>query len=111
MLSVFWSPGHAWQLIPGNITNLARVTAGTHPPTYRVRPTWDMPQQHTNNAAAAVVSIYKAKAVRFTDFSLASSALSNALLASIGDTNETYLKTGFPNKKTYMLTPAKSSTP
>ena len=29
-------PDHAWQLIPGNITNLAQVTAGTPPPTYRV---------------------------------------------------------------------------
>jgi hypothetical protein len=97
-------PDHAWQLIPGNITNPAEVAAGTHPATYRARPNWDMPQQHANNAAAAVISIYKAEAVRFTDFSLTSSALSNALLASIGDTNETYLKTVFPDKKTYMLT-------
>ena len=40
----------------------------------------------------------------FTDFSLASSSLSNALLASIGDANKTYLKTVFSAKKTYMLT-------
>ena len=97
-------PDEVWQLVPGNITNPARVAAGS-PPAYRARPTWDMPVQHANNAAAAVVSIYRAEAVRHTDFSLASSSLSNALLASIGDTNETYLKTVFPDKKTYMLTP------
>jgi hypothetical protein len=32
-----------------------------------------MPVQHANNATAAAVSIYKAEAARFTDFSLASS--------------------------------------
>ncbi len=64
-----------------------------------------MPTQHANNAAAAVVSIYKAEAARFTDFSLASSSLSKALLASIGEANETYLKTVFPTQRTYMLTP------
>ena len=97
-------PDDVWQLVPGNLTNPVRVAAGS-PPTYRARPNWDMPAIHANNAAAAVVSIYKAEAARFTDFSLASSSLSNALLASIGDTNETYLKTVFPAKKTYMLTP------
>jgi hypothetical protein len=98
-------PNDVWNLVPGNITNQAQVTAGTHPAAFHARPTWDMPQQHANNATAAVVSIYKADAARFTDFSLASSSLSNALLASIGDTNETYLTTMFPAKKTYMLTP------
>ena len=97
-------PDDVWNLVPGNITNPVRVAAGS-PPTYRARPNWDMPAIHANNAAAAVVSIYKAEAARFTDFSLDSSSLSNALFASIGDTNETYLKTVFPDKKTYMLTP------
>ena len=98
-------PDEVWKLVPGNITNPAEVAAGTHPAVYRARPNWDMPVQHANNATAAVVSIYKAEAARFTDFSLASSSLSNALLASIGDTNETYLKTVFPAQRTYMLTP------
>ena len=97
-------PDEIWNLVPGNIINPVRVATGS-PPAYRARPTWDMPALQANNAAAAVVSIYKAEAARFTDFSLASSSLSNALLASIRDTNETYLKTVFPDKKTYMLTP------
>jgi hypothetical protein len=79
-------PDEVWNLVPGNITNPVRVATGS-PPAYRARPTWDMPALHPNNAAAAVVSIYKAEATRFTDFSLASSSLSNALLASIGKAN------------------------
>ncbi len=71
-------PDEVWKLVPGNITNPAEVAAGTHPVTYRARPNWDMPVQHANNATAAVVSTYKAEAARFTDFSLASSSLSNA---------------------------------
>ncbi len=98
-------PRRSLETRPGNITNPAEVAAGTHPAVYRARPNWDMPVQHANNATAAVVSIYKAEAARFTDFSLASSSPSNALLASIGDTNETYLKTVFPAQRTYMLTP------
>jgi hypothetical protein len=97
-------PDDVWNLVPGNITNPVRVAAGS-PPAYRARPTWDMPVQHANNATAAVVSIYKAEAARFTDFSLASSSLSNALLTSIGDANKTYLKTVFPAQRTYILTP------
>jgi hypothetical protein len=97
-------PDKVWQLMPGNITNPVHVAAGS-PPAYRTRPTWDMPAQHANNAAAAVVSIHRAEAVRHTDFSLASSALGKTLLASIGDAIETHLRTVFPEKKTYMLTP------
>jgi hypothetical protein len=93
-------PDKVWQLVPGNIT----VATGS-PPAYRARPTWDMPVQHANNAAAAVVSIYRSEALRHTDFSLASSNLGKALLASIGSANETHLRTVFPDKKPYMLTP------
>ena len=103
-------PDEVWKLVPGNLTNPVRVAAGS-PPAYRARPTWDMPAQHPNNAAAAVVSIYKAEAARFTDFSLASSSLSNALLASIGEANETYLKTFFRTKGPTCSLRAKSSTP
>ena len=49
-------PDDVWNLLPGNITNPVRVATGS-PPTYRARPTWDMPVQHANNATAAVVSI------------------------------------------------------
>ena len=94
-----------WNLVPGNITNPAQVAAGTHPAVFRARPDWDMPAQHANNAAAAVVSIYRADALRHTDFSLASSNLGRVLLASIGPANETHLRTVSPTKKPYMLTP------
>ncbi len=97
-------PDKVWQLVPGNITNPVRVTAGS-PPVYRARPTWDMPAQHANNATAAVMSIYRAEALRHTNFSLASSNLGKALLASIGSANETHLRTVFPTKIPYMLTP------
>ncbi len=82
--------------MPGNITNPAQVLAGTHAPQFRAPPTWDIPAQHLNNAAAAVVSIYKEEAIRHRDFSMASSALTTALLASVGETNRILLKTAFP---------------
>ena len=37
-----------WAQLPENITNAAQVLAGTHPPTIRARPTWDMPVAHPN---------------------------------------------------------------
>jgi hypothetical protein len=76
------------------------------PPQYRARPTWDQPQPHPNNAAAAVVSSnYKMEAARHSDYSTANRTLNTALLASIGDKNTNHLKTTFPNLKTYMLSP------
>jgi hypothetical protein len=35
-----------WAQLPDNITNAAQVLAGTHPPTIRARPTWDLPAAH-----------------------------------------------------------------
>ncbi len=64
-----------------------------------------MPAQHSNTASVAVVSIYRSEALRYTDFSLASSNLGKALLVSIGSANETHLRAFFSDKKTYMLTP------
>ena len=90
-----------WAQLPDNITNAAQVLAGTHPPNIRARPTWDMPAAHANNAAAAVVSLYKEEATRHRDFSMASSALITALLVSVGETNRNILKTAFPTLKTY----------
>jgi hypothetical protein len=95
-------PDIVWQMVPGNITNLAGVAQGD-PPQYRAHPTWDMPAQHPNNAAAAVVCIYQEEAVRHRDFSKASSALTTALLDSVGETNRTLLRTAFPALKPYML--------
>jgi hypothetical protein len=64
-----------------------------------------MPAVHPNNAAAAVVSIYREEATKHRDFSKASSALTTALLDSVGEANRTYLRTAFPALKSYMLTP------
>ncbi len=94
-----------WAQLPDNITNAAQVLAGTHLPAIRARPTWDMPAAHPNNAAAAVVSIYKEEAARHRDISMVSSALTTALLVSVGETNRNLLKTAFPTLKTYMLSP------
>jgi hypothetical protein len=91
-------------MVPGNITNPAGVAQGD-PPQFRARPTWDMPAVHPNNAAAAVVSIYREEATKHRDFSKASSALTTALLDSVGEANRTYLRTAFPALKSYMLTP------
>ena len=91
-------PDRVWAMVPCNIV------AGT-PPTIRARPTWDMPQAHANNAAAAVVSIYREEATKHRDFSKASSALTTALLDSVGEANRTLLRTTFPTLKPYMLTP------
>ena len=83
-----------WQSIPANQTSTVRTAAG-HPP-FRSRPTRDQPQPHANNAAAAVVSLYKMEATRHADYSMASSTLNTALLASVGEKNRNHLKTTFP---------------
>jgi hypothetical protein len=67
-----------------------------------------MPAAHANNAAAAVVSLYKEEATRHRNFSMASSALTTAILVSVGETNRNILKTAFPTLKTYMLSPPTS---
>jgi hypothetical protein len=92
-----------WNIIPANQTTAARILAGD--PPHRARPTWDQPQPHANNAAAAVASLYKIEATstRHADYSLASSTLNTALLVSIGEKNQNHLKTTFPNLKMYML--------
>jgi hypothetical protein len=61
-----------WNQQPENLTNATQVLAGTHAAVYRARPTWDMPTAHANNAASAVLSIYRADATRHTDYTLAS---------------------------------------
>ena len=71
-------PDIVWNMVPCNIV------AGT-PPTIRARPTWDLPQQHSNSAAAAVVSIYRDELAKHRDFQKASSALTTALLDSVGE--------------------------
>ena len=73
-----------WNEMPVNLTNPVDVLNG-QTPAYRARPTWVMPAQHGGNAAAAVVSIYKQELARYTEYTLAESALATALLDSIGE--------------------------
>jgi hypothetical protein len=97
VLSVLWSLTKS-----GNSCHATSPTLSVLPPppplAYCACPTLDMPAQHANNAAAAVVSIYRDEAVQHTNFSKASSNLSKALSASIGSANETHLRTFFSNK-------------
>ncbi len=62
-----------WKCIPVNVTTAVRIAAGDPPH-----------QPHANNATAAVVSLFKMEATRYADYSMASSTLNTALLASIG---------------------------
>ena len=43
------------------------------------------------------------EAQRYADYSMASSTLNTALLASVGEKNRNHLKTTFPALKLYML--------
>ena len=92
-----------WESIPANQTSAVRIAAGD--PPFRDRPTWDQPAPHANNAAAAVVSLFKMETQRYADYSMASSILNTALLASVGEKNQNHLKTTFPAMKLYMLSP------
>jgi hypothetical protein len=89
--------------MPINLTNPRDFAAG-QPAVYRARPTWDLPQMHSNNATAAVVSIYRQELQRNNDYAMAESALLTVLLASIGDTNTDLLATAFPGVRPYALT-------
>ena len=92
-----------WQSIPANQTSTVRIAAGD--PPFRDRPTWDQPAPHANNAAAAVLSVFKMETHRYADYSAACSTLNTALLASVGEKNRNHLKTTFPALKLYMLSP------
>ena len=103
-----------WQSIPANQTSAVRIAAGD--PPFRDRPTWDQPAPHANNAAAALVSMFKMETQRYADYSTASSTLNTALWASVGEKNRNHLKTAFPALKLYMvslpaMTSASSETP
>jgi hypothetical protein len=93
-----------WQRIPVNLTNPVDVAAG-QPAVYRNRPTFDMPQAHANNAASAVINIHRMTVTKHNDYSFASSTLTTALLASLGEANDDTLRTTFPDLAPYMLTP------
>ena len=93
-----------WQRLPVNLTNPVDVANG-QPAVYRARPDYDLPADHAGNATAAVVNLHRMGVTRHNDFSFASSALTTALLASIGEANDDTLRTTFPDLAPYMLTP------
>ena len=80
-------PDAKWQRMPVNLTNPVDVAAG-QPAVYRARPNYDLPADHAANATSAAVNLHRMKTTRHNDFSFASSALTTALLASIGEVNE-----------------------
>jgi len=94
-----------WRLFPGNITNLADVLANGDAPNIRARPTWDAPAAHANNAASAVISIFRQANDKHQAYIVASSMLAKALLVSIGDVNETLIRTTFVDVPIYAVTP------
>jgi hypothetical protein len=85
-----------WERMPVNLTNPVDVAAG-QPAVYRARPAYYLPADHAANATAAVVNLHRMGVTRHNDFSFASSALTTALLASIGEVNEDSLRTTFPD--------------
>jgi hypothetical protein len=69
-----------WNSFPGYLTNAADVLANGAPPVYRGRPDFPKPAAHANNAASAVVSIYKQALDKHVAYTLAKAALTAALL-------------------------------
>jgi hypothetical protein len=97
-------PDAKWERMPVNLVNPIDIANG-QPAVYRARPAYDMPQAHANNTTSAVVNIHRMAVTKHNDFSSASSALTTALLASIGEANEDTLQTTFSDLAPYMLTP------
>jgi hypothetical protein len=93
-----------WTSMPVNFINPIDVAAG-QPAVYRNRPAYAIPADHAGNATAAAVNIHRMATTRHNDFSFASSSLTTALLASLGEFNEDTLRTTFPALAPYMLDP------
>ncbi len=95
-----------WNSYPAHVTNAAQVAAGTHPPTYEARPTWDLP-----NAPAATAYLWCFPCTgtpwpgTTAAYAAATSTLAQALLASIGPDNTVSLETTFDPDPLYSLTP------
>jgi hypothetical protein len=85
-----------WNAYPGNLTNAADVLANGDPPNFRARPT---------DAAAAVLSVHKRTMDKYYAYTMASSTLNVALLASIGLDNRVLLQAVYNPTPLYALTP------
>ena len=93
-----------WQAYPGNITNVADVANGD-PPNFRARPTYACPADHPDDAAPAILAVHKRAMDRHQAYTMASSTLNVALLASVGVDNTVSLKATYNPTPLYALTP------
>jgi hypothetical protein len=94
-----------WNSYPAHVTNAAQVAAGTHPPTYEARPTWDLPNVPAATASHGVFSLYRDALARNHAYAAASSTMAQALLASIGPDSKVSLEATFDPDPLYSLTP------
>ena len=96
---------NTWNSYPGNLTNAAQVTAGTHAAVYAARPTWDLPNAPAATASAGTFSLYRDALARNHAYAAATSTIAQALLASIGPDNKVSLEATFDPDPLYSLTP------
>jgi hypothetical protein len=96
---------NTWNAYPGHVTNMAQVTAGTHPPDYEARPTWALPIAPAATASNGAFSLYKDALARNHAYAAATSTLAQALLVSLGPDNKVFLEAQFAPDPLYSLTP------
>jgi hypothetical protein len=91
------------------VTNAVQVAAGTHPPTYESRPTWDLPNARAATASNGAFSLYRDALARNHAYAAAQLPVlwhkAQALLASIGPDNKVSLEATFDPDPLYSLTP------
>ena len=97
-----------WADYPGNVTNMADVIATGDPPNIRARITWNYPAALDPAATPVEVMMYKQATDRYMAYCAATTRLSTALVDSMGETNKTYLKTGFCWNRPVRPSPAPS---
>ena len=73
-------------------TNAADVLANGDQPDFRARPTFAQLADHPDDAAAGILSVYKRAMDKHHSYTMASSTLNVALLASIGLDNRVLLQ-------------------
>ena len=64
------------------MTNVAQVTAGTHPPAYEARLTWALPNAPAATASNGAFSLYKDALARNHAYAAATNTLAQALSVS-----------------------------
>ena len=94
----------AWNAFPGHELTPADPINGTAA-TYKPRPNYTQPAQHSASAAAAAVSIYKEEVRRYQAFNKAQALLATAIMESIGEDNTTHLRNHHAPLPIYALAP------